>query len=117
MPETLASMGGKRFLYHDYAEGLPLCREEAPDVLLLDPPRKSCDRAVLDAAIQSGVPRIVYVSCDQPLLGSRSEAIASAMYKGWICFAKLPMWKQFVISFDRRIATHMKVIAHIHTVP
>jgi len=31
--------------------------------LVLDPPRKGCDKAVIDAVINSGVDKIVYVSC------------------------------------------------------
>lgn len=68
----------------DYAEkALPrLCREGlAPDVLLLDPPRKGCDRAVLDAAIQSGVPRIVYVSCDPATQARDAAILAEAGYR------------------------------------
>ncbi|MFN6566509.1 23S rRNA (uracil(1939)-C(5))-methyltransferase RlmD [Dendronalium sp. ChiSLP03b] len=34
-----------------------------PDVVLLDPPRKGCDRAVIESLMKSKPPRIVYVSC------------------------------------------------------
>ena len=34
-----------------------------PDVVILDPPRKGCDRQLLDFLAERGVPRIVYVSC------------------------------------------------------
>ncbi len=34
-----------------------------PDAVILDPPRKGCDKALLDFLAARGVPRIVYVSC------------------------------------------------------
>ncbi len=37
--------------------------ESIPDVVLLDPPRKGCDRAVIESLRQTKPPRIVYVSC------------------------------------------------------
>ncbi len=35
----------------------------APDVVLLDPPRKGCDRAVIETLLNSSPGRIVYISC------------------------------------------------------
>jgi 23S rRNA (uracil1939-C5)-methyltransferase len=34
-----------------------------PDVVLLDPPRKGCDRAVIEALLMSAPKQIVYISC------------------------------------------------------
>ncbi len=44
-------------------ERLGLPAGEKPDIVLLDPPRKGCDRSVLDTLIQIAPKRIVYISC------------------------------------------------------
>jgi len=37
---------------------------ETPDVAILDPPRRGCARAVLEALVNMKVRRLIYVSCD-----------------------------------------------------
>ena len=40
----------------------------AETVVVLDPPRKGCDRKLLDAILEAGPEKIVYVSCDSATL-------------------------------------------------
>jgi 23S rRNA (uracil1939-C5)-methyltransferase len=42
--------------------------EIQPDVVLLDPPRKGCEPAVIQNLIQRKIPRMVYVSCNPATL-------------------------------------------------
>jgi len=51
----------------DVGELLPQI-EERPDVVLMDPPRKGCEPAVLEALIQMKPARIVYISCNPATL-------------------------------------------------
>lgn len=80
----LNGQNNARFLCEQAERALPrLCSQGLrPDVLLLDPPRKGCDPAVLRAAAQSGVPKIVYVSCD-PATQARDAALLAAL--GYAC--------------------------------
>ena len=48
-----------------------------PDAIVIDPPRKGCEQAVLSAIAESGVNRVVYVSCNAATL-ARDAKILSA---------------------------------------
>ena len=40
-----------------------MCSSDLADVVLLDPPRTGCDRAVLDALTEMQPAQIIYISC------------------------------------------------------
>ena len=52
-----------------------------PDVVVLDPPRRGCDREALDAVIAMEVPRLVYVSCDPGTLARDLGYLARKGYQ------------------------------------
>ncbi|MDE6182025.1 MAG: 23S rRNA (uracil(1939)-C(5))-methyltransferase RlmD, partial [Eubacteriales bacterium] len=39
-----------------------------PDVMVVDPPRKGCDTALLECIIKTNIKKLVYVSCDSATL-------------------------------------------------
>ena len=53
----------------------------APDAVVLDPPRKGCDAALLDFLAARGVPRIVYVSCGPDSLARDAARLVSLGYE------------------------------------
>ena len=51
--------------YFEQHQGEAEC---APDVIVVDPPRKGCDQALLKTMVEMAPKRMVYVSCDSATL-------------------------------------------------
>ena len=52
-----------------------------PDVIVVDPPRKGCEEAVLRAILQSRPRRVVYVSCGAPTLARDAKILCEGGYR------------------------------------
>lgn len=51
------------------------------DVIFVDPPRKGCDKALLDAIIGMKIPKVVYISCDPGSLAKDLKVLSEGGYK------------------------------------
>lgn len=52
-----------------------------PDLIVLNPPRKGCDRKVLETAAASGPGKIIYVSCSPATLARDLDILAGLGYR------------------------------------
>lgn len=52
-----------------------------PDVIVVDPPRKGCGKALLEAMIQAKPLRVVYVSCDSATLARDIKILEAGGYQ------------------------------------
>lgn len=64
-----------------------------PDVIVVDPPRKGCDPALLNTMLQMSPDRIVYVSCDSATLARDLKVLCDGGYeikrvRGVDCFSQ-----------------------------
>ncbi len=51
------------------------------DVIIIDPPRKGCDEALLNTIIEMKIPKIVYVSCDPATLARDLKVLTENNYE------------------------------------
>ena len=75
--------GRARFICADAAKELPrlLASGERFDAAILDPPRKGCDPALLDALIRAKLPTLAYVSCNPATLARDVKILSSGGYR------------------------------------
>ena len=71
-----------RFIAADAAKAAKQLAAEGchPDVVVLDPPRKGCDAALIDTVVQMAPQRVVYVSCDPATLARDLKRFAELGY-------------------------------------
>jgi 23S rRNA (uracil1939-C5)-methyltransferase len=84
-------------------------RHEAPDVVIVDPPRTGMSRRALEGVIALGAPRLVYVSCDVATLARDARRLIDGRYEvrqieGFDLFPNTPH-VETVVVFDRGAAT------------
>ena len=66
--------------YADYTKEHPGEHAHA-DVIVVDPPRKGCDRVCLETMLKMQPERIVYVSCDSATLARDLKVLCEGGYE------------------------------------
>ena len=71
-----------RFICGDAAVAAAQLEKEGikPDVIILDPPRKGCDEALIKTVVSMNPKRIVYISCDPATLARDCAVFATLGY-------------------------------------
>jgi len=76
-------VGNAEFIVGASEEVLPrlIAGGMRPDVIVVDPPRKGCEEAVLQAIIAAAPSRVVYVSCGAPTLARDAKILCEGGYR------------------------------------
>lgn len=71
-----------QFICADAPKGAEILKKQGikPDVIILDPPRKGCDKTLFDTIEKMSPNRIVYVSCDSATLARDLQILTSKGY-------------------------------------
>lgn len=79
----LNSIENARFICGDASVAAEQLKAEGikPDVIILDPPRKGCDEALIKTVAEMSPERIVYVSCDPATLARDCAVFATLGYE------------------------------------
>ncbi|GIO27991.1 23S rRNA (uracil(1939)-C(5))-methyltransferase RlmD [Ornithinibacillus bavariensis] len=79
----LNGMTNVEFAVGTAEEVMPRWKEEGlrPDVIVVDPPRRGCDEGLLNAMIEMGPKRIVYVSCNPSTLARDLRILEDGGYE------------------------------------
>jgi 23S rRNA (uracil1939-C5)-methyltransferase len=80
VPANVKTVGApaEEYLMSDYLKRRPV---RQPDLIVLDPPRSGVGKAVINSLLQSGAPRIRYVSCDPATLARDIAPLLGAGYR------------------------------------
>ena len=71
-------VGKAEEIFPDFCHKYP---DEAPDTVVLDPPRKGCDPALLEALTACRPAKIVYVSCNSATLARDIRILGAGSYR------------------------------------
>ena len=78
----LNNLSNAEFICADAYEGAKILTQKGvrPDVVILDPPRKGCQREIFDIIAGLGVKKIVYISCNSATLARDLQILSQAGY-------------------------------------